>query len=116
MEAATHMQPQPEDDPLGSLEDRIRRAVTMVSTLKAERDAAVDELDSAKRLAAAAQSEAQKLRSELDGLRSERKQVRVRIEKLRERTARADGPVERGLAVQGFRPPRRPKLGIRSGT
>ena len=82
MEAATHMQEQPEDDPLGSLEDRIRRTVAMVSTLKAERDAAVAELDSAKRLAASSQSEAQKLRAELDGLRSERKQVRVRIEKL----------------------------------
>jgi FtsZ-binding cell division protein ZapB len=82
MEAATHMQEQPEDDPLGSLEDRIRRTVAMVSTLKAERDAAVGELDSAKRLAATSQAEAQKLRAELDSLRSERKQVRVRIEKL----------------------------------
>jgi FtsZ-binding cell division protein ZapB len=82
MEAATDMQEQPEDDPLGSLEDRIRRTVAMVSTLKAERDAAVGELDSAKRLAATSQAEAQKLRAELDSLRSERKQVRVRIEKL----------------------------------
>ena len=72
----------PEDDALASLEDRIRRAVELVRTLRAERDAAVGELDSARRTAGAALAETQKLRQELEGLRGERKQVRTRIEKL----------------------------------
>ena len=57
-----------EIDALSSLEERIRRTADLVSSLRAERDAAV--------------GEAQELRKELDGLRTERKQVRVRIEKL----------------------------------
>ena len=57
-----------EEDSLSNLEERIRRTVDLVSTLRAERDAAV--------------AEAQKLRKEAEGLRSERKQVRTRIEKL----------------------------------
>jgi FtsZ-binding cell division protein ZapB len=72
----------PEDDPLLSLEDRIRRAVDLVSSLREERDAAVRELDAARKAAGAAMAESQKLRAELDGLRSERKHVRTRIEKL----------------------------------
>jgi FtsZ-binding cell division protein ZapB len=83
--------PQPaseELDSLASLEERIRRAVELVSALRAERDAALSELleartalaemASVKKAAAAAET----LREELDGLRTERKQVRVRIEKL----------------------------------
>ena len=57
-----------EDDALASLEERIHRTVELVSTLRAERDAAV--------------TDAQKLRQELEDLRSQRKQARVRIEKL----------------------------------
>jgi len=57
-----------EVDALASLEERIRHTVDLVSALRAERDAAVDE--------------ALKLQQELDGLRTERKQVRVRIQKL----------------------------------
>jgi uncharacterized coiled-coil DUF342 family protein len=65
--------PRPEIEPsdtdsLEVLEERIHRAVELVSSLRAERDAAV--------------AEAKKLWAEIEGMRSERKQVRVRIEKL----------------------------------
>jgi FtsZ-binding cell division protein ZapB len=72
----------PEDDALASLEDRIRRAVELMASLREERDAAVAERDSAKKTAREAVVESQKLREELEVLRSERKQVRSRIEKL----------------------------------
>jgi seryl-tRNA synthetase len=78
----------PEADSLGNLEDRIRRTVELVGSLKAERDAALQELASAKaaagELAAArkAAAEAASLRQEVEALRAERKQVRARIEKL----------------------------------
>ncbi len=81
-------QAESELDSLENLEDRIRRAVELVSSLKAERDAAVGELADARaalaELATARKSaaEAAKLREEIEGLRAERKQVRVRIEKL----------------------------------
>jgi FtsZ-binding cell division protein ZapB len=70
------------DDPLAGLEERIRRTVELVATLRAERDAAVDELDAVKRAAGSALADAQKFRQEIDSLRGERKQVRTRIEKL----------------------------------
>ena len=80
--------PESEVDSLANLEERIRRAVELVATLKAERDAALSDLAEA-RVAMAelaplkkAAAEAERLRQELDGLRVERKQVRVRIEKL----------------------------------
>jgi seryl-tRNA synthetase len=78
----------PEADSLGSLEERIRRTVELVASLKAERDAALQELASAKaatvELASAkkAASETPILRQEIEALRAERKQVRARIEKL----------------------------------
>ena len=72
----------PEQDPLASLEDRIRRAVELVAELRAERDAAIVARDAAVKAAAPALAEAQRLRLELDGLRGERTQVRKRIEKL----------------------------------
>ena len=57
-----------DDAALAALEERIHRAVDLVSTLRGERDAAV--------------ADARKLRQELEDLRAQRKQARVRIEKL----------------------------------
>jgi len=71
-----------EPDSLSNLEERIRRTVEMVSTLRAELDAARSERDQAQKSATTATSENQKLRQEIDELRGERKQVRTRIEKL----------------------------------
>lgn len=70
------------DTHLANLEDRIRRAAELVASLRAERDAALAELDAARKLAMPAIEEARKLRGELESLRSERVQVRKRIEKL----------------------------------
>jgi FtsZ-binding cell division protein ZapB len=81
-------QSESEVDSLANLEERIRRAVELVATLKAERDAALSDLAEARvamaELAALKKTavEAERLRQEVDGLKVERKQVRVRIEKL----------------------------------
>ena len=64
-----------EQDSLSSLEDRIQRAVQLVSILRQEREAAVRE-------AAEARREVALLAEEVKGLQAERKQVRSRIEKL----------------------------------
>ena len=64
-----------ENDSLSSLEDRIQRAVQLVSRLRQEREAAVQETAEAKRAAAV-------LADEVKTLQAERKQVRSRIEKL----------------------------------
>jgi hypothetical protein len=81
-------QAESEMDSLANLEERIRRTVELVASLRVERDTAVRELAAAQaalsELAAAKKvaAEAQHLREEIGGLRAERKQVRVRIEKL----------------------------------
>ena len=64
-----------ETDSLSSLEDRIQRAVQLVSRLRQEREAAVAEAAEAKRAAAL-------MADEVKTLQAERKQVRGRIEKL----------------------------------
>jgi FtsZ-binding cell division protein ZapB len=64
-----------ETDSLSSLEDRIQQAIQLVTRLRQERDAAIEE-------AAEAKSEAERLGGELKTLQAERKQVRTRIEKL----------------------------------
>jgi FtsZ-binding cell division protein ZapB len=73
-------------DSLASLEDRIRRTVELVASLRKEKEAAVEaaiaERDAARREAADAETRIRKLSQELEDLRSERKQVRTRIEKL----------------------------------
>jgi FtsZ-binding cell division protein ZapB len=80
--------PESEVDSLANLEERIRRAVELVATLKAERDAALSDLAEARVAMAELASlkkaavDAERLRQEVDGLKVERKQVRVRIEKL----------------------------------
>ena len=64
-------QPEPEaleTDSLADLEERIRRAVELVGSLRSERDSAL--------------AEAKRLRAEIEALRGERKQVRARVEKL----------------------------------
>ena len=77
-----------EVDSLANLEERIRRAVELVATLKDERDAALSDLAEARAAMAElatlkkAAADADRLRQEVDGLKVERKQVRVRIEKL----------------------------------
>lgn len=69
------MSPVEEIDSLASLEQRIQQAVQLVSRLRSEKDAALDQL-------AAAKSEAARLSDEVHALQAERKQVRQRIEKL----------------------------------
>ncbi len=64
-----------ETDSLHALEQRIQQAVQLVSRLRQEKDAAVEE-------AAAARAENARLSDELKTLHAERKQVRSRIEKL----------------------------------
>ena len=64
-----------ETDSLSSLEDRIQRAVQLVTRLRQEKEAAVED-------AAAARAEAARLAEEVKTLQTERKQVRSRIEKL----------------------------------
>jgi len=64
-----------ETDSLSSLEERIQTAVQLVSRLRRERDAALED-------AAEAKAEASRLADEVKTLQAERKQVRARIEKL----------------------------------
>ena len=64
-----------EADTLSSLEDRIQHAIDLVSRLRKEKQAALEE-------AAEARATAARLSEELKLLQGERKQVRSRIEKL----------------------------------
>jgi FtsZ-binding cell division protein ZapB len=64
-----------EIDSLGSLEESIQRAVQLVTRLREEKDAALQD-------AAAAKAEVERLTGEVKTLQAERKQVRGRIEKL----------------------------------
>jgi len=69
-------------DSLASLEERITRAVELVSSLKKQNEQLAARTQDAEAERDAAVLQAQKIADELDGLRSERKQVRTRIEKL----------------------------------
>ncbi|HWB83969.1 MAG TPA: cell division protein ZapB [Bryobacteraceae bacterium] len=64
-----------ETDSLASLEERIQQAVQLVTRLRQERDAAVEQTNQAK-------SDSARLAEEVKTLQAERKQVRTRIEKL----------------------------------
>ena len=64
-----------EVDSLSSLEERIQRAVQLVSQLRRDKEAAVE-------AAAESKAEAERLANEVKTLQAERKQVRTRIEKL----------------------------------
>ena len=88
--------PHQEGDALAALEERIHRAVELVSQLRGEKEALREENeklrgenkalhssnDAALREAADARTRLGQLTGELDALRVERKQVRGRIEKL----------------------------------
>ena len=69
-------------DALADLEEKVQRAVELVSSLRAERDAARAELAQLRKSSGASEAESDKLRAELLSLRGERTQVRTRIEKL----------------------------------
>lgn len=62
-------------DSLSSLEDRIQKAVQLVSRLRQEKEAALQD-------AAEAHAENARLAEQIETLDAERKQVRARIEKL----------------------------------
>ncbi len=64
-----------ETDSLAGLEDRIQKAVQLVTRLRQEKEAALKD-------AADAHAQTAKLAHELESLQAERKQVRGRIEKL----------------------------------
>jgi FtsZ-binding cell division protein ZapB len=69
------MSPTEDSDTLSSLEERIQQAIDLVSRLRKEKDAALEE-------AAAAKAANARLSEEVKSLQVERKQVRSRIEKL----------------------------------
>jgi FtsZ-binding cell division protein ZapB len=70
------MSPTEQDtDTLSSLEDRIQHAIDLVSRLRKEKAAALEE-------AAEARAATARLSEEVKSLQAERKQVRSRIEKL----------------------------------
>ena len=69
------MYPVEQEDSLASLEDRIQKAVQLLTRLRQEREAAVKE-------AAEAKAETARLSEEVETLQAERRQVRSRIEKL----------------------------------
>jgi FtsZ-binding cell division protein ZapB len=70
------MSPTEQDpDTLSSLEDRIQHAIDLVSRLRKEKEAALEE-------AATAKAANSRLSEEVRSLQAERKQVRSRIEKL----------------------------------
>jgi len=78
-----------ETDSLASLEERIVRAVQLVSQLRQEKEEALLQVDklradrtSVDGTVAELQDQNARLTEELDSLRSDRKQVRSRIEKL----------------------------------
>jgi FtsZ-binding cell division protein ZapB len=72
----------PEVDTLAHIEDRIRKAVELVTRLRQEKDAALKELAETQAAWEEAQSTNQKMIEELEGLQTERKQVRNRLERL----------------------------------
>ncbi len=67
-----------EVDALVELEERIRRTVELVATLRSERDAALAELAEVRKSA----GDSAKTKAEMGTLLAERKEVRARIEKL----------------------------------
>jgi FtsZ-binding cell division protein ZapB len=73
---------EPEVETLANLEERIQRAVALVSRLRQERDSAQKDLADTRSSLQESQQENARLNSELDAMREERRQVRERIERL----------------------------------
>jgi FtsZ-binding cell division protein ZapB len=73
---------EPEIDTLAHLEDRIQKAVELVTRLRHEKEAAVKELAETQAAWEEAQNSNERLTEELESLRTERKQVRNRLERL----------------------------------
>lgn len=78
-----------ESDALGSLEERILRAVALVSQLRKDKEAAEAKLQAVLTEQSASSKNLEELevenavlKEELEALREERKQVRTRVEKL----------------------------------
>jgi len=71
-----------ESDSLSSLEERIQRAVKLVTRLRQEKEAAVADAAAARAETVEARAEVERLSDELRTLQTERKQVRNRIERL----------------------------------
>ncbi len=71
-----------EIDSLSSLEERITRAVELVTALKQQNDQLAAKLAAAESARDAAIAQSHTSVDELESLRTERKQVRTRIEKL----------------------------------
>jgi FtsZ-binding cell division protein ZapB len=69
-------------DSLASLEERVLKAVELVTRLRREKEVLVAERQAAVREAAEARAKSAELVEELEALRAERKQVRTRVEKL----------------------------------
>jgi len=69
-------------DSLASLEERVIRAVQLVSELREERDALRKQLEGAENRISELKAQNADLAEAVEGLQSERKQVRGRIEKL----------------------------------
>ena len=73
---------EPEIDTLAHLEDRIQKAVELVTRLRHEKEAALKELAETQAAWEETQNSNEKLTEELESLRTERKQVRNRLERL----------------------------------
>jgi FtsZ-binding cell division protein ZapB len=73
---------EPEIDTLAHLEDRIQKAVELVTRLRHEKEAALKELAETQAAWEEAQNSNERLTEELESLRTERKQVRSRLERL----------------------------------
>jgi FtsZ-binding cell division protein ZapB len=69
-------------DALAGLEDRIQKAVALVSSLRRERDAISSARDAMSKELQEARADVERLSGEVIALREERTQVRGRIEKL----------------------------------
>jgi FtsZ-binding cell division protein ZapB len=73
---------EPEIDTLTHLEERIQKAVALVTRLRQEKEAALKELAATQQAFEESQGVNTKLTEEIEALRTERHQVRGRIEKL----------------------------------